>query len=233
LIVVNLRPRRLTYLAAMKIRGVAFASSILVATPALAQPAPAGAAPTAMPAPAVAPPAPLTSAGAGSPPEPPVPDHGPPPKPWFVHESFGFNVVTYTAANGAAAASTVTPDKKAIIFEQVGFGYWPHPNVRVQLTGMFGETLTGLKPGASKFTLAAFIPAAFYTNGGVFAGGGPLIAPRAFGQNGANIGIYTAGGYAFTVGGGVSLALAVQIPVMIATQISVGVTPAIVLGERF
>jgi hypothetical protein len=150
-----------------------------------------------------------------------------------VHESFGFNVFTYTAASGTTPSSTATPDKKAMIFEQAGFGYWPNPNVRIQLTFMFGETLTGLKPGASPFLLFGIIPCAFYTNGGFFVGGGPLIAPRAFGTYGANVGLFSVTGYAFKLGDHLSLAPALQVPVMFAHLISVAITPAIILGQRF
>jgi hypothetical protein len=153
--------------------------------------------------------------------------------PLFFHESFGFNVFTYTGSSGKVPSSTVTPADKATIFQQIGVGYWVHPNIRLQLTGMFGETLSGLKPGASSFTLGAVIPCVFYTNGGFFAGGGPMFAPRAFGTDDFNFGIFTVAGYALPLGKGVSVAGAVQAPVMLAQKDSVAVTPAIILSERF
>jgi hypothetical protein len=151
----------------------------------------------------------------------------------FVYESFGFNVLTYTGASGKVPSSTVTPGDKVILFEQAGVGYWVHPNIRLQVTGMFGETVTGLKPGASSFTLGAVIPCVFYTNGGFFAGGGPLFAPRAFGTDGFNFGIFSVAGYAFPLGHGLTVAGAVQAPVMLAQKDSVAITPAINFGERF
>ncbi len=151
----------------------------------------------------------------------------------FVYESFGFNVVTYTGASGKVPSSTITPGDKVILFEQAGIGYWVHPNIRLQVTGMFGETVTGLKPGASSFTLGSVIPCVFYTNGGFFAGGGPLFAPRAFGTNGFNFGIFSVTGYAFSLGHGLTLAGAVQAPVMLAQKDSVAFTPALLVGERF
>jgi hypothetical protein len=154
-------------------------------------------------------------------------------KPFFVHQSLGFNVMTYTAASGNLPSSTVTPADKVIVFQQVGIGYWVHPNVRLQLTGMFGETLSGLKPGASSFTLGAVIPCVFYTNGGFFAGGGPMFAPRAFGKDDFNFGLFTLAGYAFRLVDGLSLAAAVQVPVMFKQMDSVAITPALVLSERF
>ena len=152
---------------------------------------------------------------------------------WFLHESFGFNVFTYTGAYEKIAASTVTPKEKAIIFEQVGVGYWVHPNVRLQVTFMYGETLTGLKPTQSSFTLGAVIACVMYTNGGFFAGGGPMLAPRAFGIDDANGGLFTAAGYAFKLAQHWALAPAVQVPVMFADRISVAITPALILSQRY
>jgi hypothetical protein len=151
----------------------------------------------------------------------------------FVYESFGFNAVTYTGPSGKVSSSTITPGDKVVLFEQAGIGYWVHPNIRLQVTGMFGETVTGLKPGASSFTLGAVIPCVFYTNGGFFAGGGPMFAPRAFGTDGFNFGIFSVAGYAFSLGHGLTLAGAVQAPVMLAQKDSLAITPAIVFGERF
>jgi hypothetical protein len=153
--------------------------------------------------------------------------------PMYVYASYGVNAVTYTWASGKTPASTITPADKVIQFEQVGIGYWVHPHIRIQLTGMFGETLTGLKPGASSFTLGAIIPCVFYTNGGFAAGAGPLFAPRAFGTDDFNFGLFSVASYGLQLGRGVSLALAVQVPVMVKRLYSVAVTPAVVLGERF
>jgi hypothetical protein len=169
---------------------------------------------------------------------PPAPEapQGAPPQPfhrYFLHESFGVNVVTYTGASGKAPASTITPADKVVQFQQIGFGYWVDPHIRLQLTGMLGETVSGLKPGQSSFTLAALIPCVLYTNGGFFGGGGPIFAPRAFGADGFNVGVFSVAGYAFPLGRGVTLAGAVQVPVFLAQKDSVAVTPALILGERF
>jgi hypothetical protein len=157
----------------------------------------------------------------------------PPLRRYFVHASYGFNVMTWTGTSGKIAASTVTPSDKVIQYQQVGIGYWVHPNIRLQLTGIFGETLSGLKPGQSSFTLGGVIPCVMYTNGGFFAGGGPLFAPRAFGADNFNFGIFSVAGYAVPLGAGLSLAGAVQAPVMFVQKDSVAVTPALILAERF
>lgn len=154
-------------------------------------------------------------------------------KPYFAHASVGFNVYTYVGASGKTPSSSVTPADKAMLFEQVGVGYWVHPHLRLQVTGMFGETLSGLKPGATSFTLAAVIPWAVYTDGPVFVGAGPLFAPRAFGTDDFHVGVFTCGGYAFGLGHGLTLAAALQVPIMFEQRFSVAVTPALVLGYRF
>ena len=166
----------------------------------------------------------------------PAPDVVPSPpafRPWYTYVSYGINAITYTAASGKMAASTTGPGDKVIQFEQVGIGYWVHQNIRVQVTGMFGETLTGLKPGQSSFTLGAVIPCVFYTLGGFAIGGGPMFAPRAFGADNFNFGLFSVVSYGVKLGAGLSLALAVQVPVMFVQKDSVAVTPAINLSERF
>ena len=157
----------------------------------------------------------------------------PPPGRWFVHASVGFNVYTHLAASGTQPAADITPSDKAMTFEQVGVGYWVVPWARLQLAAMFGETLTGLKPGASSFTLAAIIPCVVLTSHGFFAGAGPMIAPRAFGTWDDHFGLFLVAGYALALGHGVSLALAVQAPVMFVQRESFAITPALVLGYRF
>jgi hypothetical protein len=198
----------------------------LLAAPAWAQQATPAPAPPEAPAPA--PP----EASAPLPAEAP-PDRTAVARPVYVYESFGVNAVTYTAASGKMPTSTTTPSNKTILFEQVGFGYWVHPHIRVQLTGMLGETVSGLKPGASSFTLGAVIPCVFYTNGGFAAGGGPMFAPRAFGTDGFNVGLFSVVSYGVKLGPNLSVALAVQVPVMFEQRDSVAVTPALVLAERF
>lgn len=159
----------------------------------------------------------------------PAPQDGP----VFLHASAGFNVYTYAGASGKVPSQSLTPADHAMTFEQVGAGYWVHPNVRLQLTGMLGETLSGLKPGASALTQISVIPWVVFTSHGLFAGAGPLFAPRAFGVDDFSVGIFTCGGYALPLGQGWSLALALQVPVMIEQRASVAITPAIVLGWRF
>lgn len=165
--------------------------------------------------------------------QPALADAAPPPGRLFLHASFGVNVYTHLGPSGGSPASDVTPDHKLMLFEQAGVGYWVHPLLRVQLTFMFGETVTGLKPGASPLTLVSAIPCLVFTFKGLFVGTGPLFAPLAFGTWDFHVGLFTVAGVAFRLGGGVSLGLAVQAPVMFEQRFSVAVTPAVILGKRF
>ena len=151
----------------------------------------------------------------------------------FVHASLGFNVYTHLGATSTAPAADFTPGSRAMLFQQLGVGYWVHPLLRLQVTFMFGETLTGMSAGQSSFTLAAVMPIACFTWKGLFAGVGPLFAPRALGNWGVNVGLFTVAGYALSLGRGFSLALAVQVPFMFIQRSSASVTPALVLGYRF
>jgi hypothetical protein len=178
-------------------------------------------------------PAPGAALPLDAPPPSDTPEHTALLHPYYVHESFGVNAITHTWASGKVAASTTGPGDKVILFEQIGVGYWVHPNIRLQVTGMFGETESGLKPGAERFTLGAVIPCIFYTNGGFGAGIGPMFAPRAFAAYDFNFGIFSVVSYGIKIDKGTTLALAVQAPVMFVQKDSVAVTPAIILGERF
>jgi len=157
----------------------------------------------------------------------------PAPGRFFAHLNLGINAYTYVAPTAAAPGLDMTPASRAMLFQQVGGGYWVHPLVRLQLTLMFGETVSGLPAGGSAFTLAAAMPLVVLTWKGAFIGTGPLIAPRALGTWALHAGVFTFFGYALPLGAGFSLGLAVQVPVMFAQRVSVAVTPALTVGYRF
>ncbi|MGZ3429459.1 MAG: hypothetical protein ACXVCV_22565, partial [Polyangia bacterium] len=45
-----------------------------------------------------------------------------PPGKFLVYTSFAFNVYTYLGAQGTAPSTNLTPDNRAIIYQQLGFG---------------------------------------------------------------------------------------------------------------
>src|SRR5438874_2943439 len=153
------------------------------------------------------------------PPEAPVTIAKPAPKPpgrFLVYTSFAFNVYTYLGAQGMSPSTNLTPDNRAIIYQQLGFGYFVHPKLRLTLTLQFGETLTGLPNGASHFTLVGLIPWLVFTHRGFFTGAGPVLAPISYGKvPNFDAGIYTATGYTFKLGRGLSLSPALQVVLML------------------
>lgn len=153
---------------------------------------------------------------------------------FLVYTSFAFNVYTYLGAQGMSPATNLTPDNRAIIYQQLGFGYFPHPNLRLTLTFQFGETLTGLPNGASHYTLFGIVPWLVYTTHGFYTGAGPMLAPVSYGKApNFDAGIYTATGYIFKLPHQLSLAPAVQLVLMLNQRVSFAVTPTVALAYRF
>ena len=157
-----------------------------------------------------------------------------PPGKFLVYTSFAFNVYTYLGPQGTAPSTNLTPDNRAIIYQQLGFGYFVHPKLRLTLTMQFGETLTGLPNGASHFTLLGIIPWLVFTHRGFFTGAGPVLAPISYGKvPNFDAGIYTATGYTFKLGRGLSLSPALQVVLMLNQRVSFALTPTVALAYRF
>ena len=158
----------------------------------------------------------------------------PPPKKLFVYTSAAFNVWTYLGPKGTAKAVNTTPADRAIVGEQVGFGYFVHPLVRLTLTLQFAEYATNPPAGASSFALFGVIPWVTFVYKGFFTGGGLLLAPVSYGKApNFDVGVFTATGYSIGIGRGVSLAPAVQFVVMWNQRVAVQLTPTLALGYRF
>jgi hypothetical protein len=151
----------------------------------------------------------------------------------MVHLNFGINAYTYAAPTASSAAMNMMPTNRLILLQQVGFGYWVHPNVRLQLTLQFTESVTGLPATASPLTLLGAIPWVVYTNGMFFAGAGPLIAVRAYGQWQPDLGLFSAVGISVPVGEGFGVGAALQVPIMFLQRFSIAVSPAIFVAKRF
>jgi hypothetical protein len=153
-----------------------------------------------------------------------------PPGPFFVHFNFAFNVYTYMDPD-----IHIDPSKRAIAFQQIGFGYHFHKMLRVQLTLQFGETLTSdtesVKPG---FSLFGIIPWLVFTHKGFVAGVGPILAPVSYGVAGKfDAGIFAATGYSFKLPKNFSLGLLVQIVGWLNQRNAVAISPALLVGYRF
>jgi hypothetical protein len=162
----------------------------------------------------------------------------PAPKRWKNHflsyGSFGFNAYTYLPASGSAPETHLTPASRGIIFQQVGLGYFVHPLLRLQLTFIFGETVSGKPANTDTLSTFAIVPWLIFTTHGFFTGVGPQLAPVSYGSAGKfDAGIYTATGYALQLGHGLSLPMSVQLVLMLNQRTSFAVTPAVALAYRF
>ncbi len=155
-------------------------------------------------------------------------------KPYYTYASFAFNAYTHLDATAKAGVANLTPANRAIVYQQVGFGYFVHPNLRLQLTMQFGETLTNVPAGASAFTTLGFIPWIVFTTHGFFTGAGPLLCAISYGKVPQfDAGLFTATGYSFALGHGVALAPALQVVAMVQQRTSIALTPTVALGWRF
>ena len=152
--------------------------------------------------------------------------------------NLGLNAYTYVDAFMDASGNMVPdahlwPGNKLMLLQQLGFGYWVHPNVRLTVTLQFAETLTNLPPGGSPLTLMGAIPWVAFTHGPVFAGAGPLFAWWSCGAASFAAGVFLATGFTVPVGGGWALGAAVQAPLLWGQRFSFGITPALVIAHRF
>ncbi len=168
----------------------------------------------------------------------PSPPPAPAPRPFLVHLNVGVNAYTYAGAfmdgsgnmNGEAH---LWPGNRLMLLQQLGFGYWVHPNVRLTLTLQLVETATNLPPNASALTLMGAIPWVAVTEGPFFVGAGPLFAWWAYGTAGFAAGVFLATGFTIPVGGGWAVGAAVQAPLLWGQRFSFGVSPALVVAHRF
>ncbi|HEX8951694.1 MAG TPA: hypothetical protein VF945_07600, partial [Polyangia bacterium] len=88
--------------------------------------------------------------------------------------------------------------------------------------------------GASHFSLLGIIPWLVFTHRGFFTGAGPVLAPISYGKvPNFDAGIYTATGYSFKLGRGLSLAPALQAVLMLNQRVSFALTPTVALAYRF
>lgn len=152
---------------------------------------------------------------------------------WFVHANLAVNAFTWLDSTSSQASRWVTPADKFILLQQLGAGYWVHPNLRLNLTLQFVETLTGRGPNESALTLYGAIPWATFTYQRFFAGAGILFAARSAGKDQFDAGLFLATGVTFPLGRGWALAAAVQAPVMFVQRVSIAVSPAFIVSYRF
>lgn len=164
----------------------------------------------------------------------------PPPKPgrFFAHANVAFNVYTYLGptgnGTGAAAETHLHPGNRALLFQQLGFGYFFHPMLRVQLSFQVGETLSGLPANKDTVALFGIIPWLVFAHKGFVAGLGPMLAPiSANTVPRFDAGLFTASGYTFKLPKGFSVGGLIQFVFLFRDRTTVAVSPAVIAGYRF
>ncbi len=157
----------------------------------------------------------------------------PPPRNWFVHANLAVNAFTWLGETSTQPSRWIGPGDRFILLQQLGVGRWVHPNVRLQLTLQFVETLSGLGPNESALSLYGAIPWVVFTYKRFFVGTGVLLAARSGGKDQFDAGWFTGLGVTFPLSNGWALAAAVQAPVMFVQRLSVAVSPALIVSYRF
>lgn len=161
-----------------------------------------------------------------------------PPRRWIAHLNLGFVAFNWVGEKDGMPSQTVTVADRQSILQLVGFGYFVRPNLRAMLGLQFVELLGGGPRGASTLTLVGAIPWVGWHPfapefGQLFVGAGPLLAPRNYGKNRFDVGLWTAYGVGFPVGKGFSLGGAVQVPTMFKVRTAVTIAPAAFVAYRF
>jgi hypothetical protein len=157
-----------------------------------------------------------------------------PPGRFLTYASFAFNAYTYLGATASAPSTNLTPASRGLIYQQLGFGYFVHPMVRLTLTLLFGETVSSAPANTSTFSALAVIPWVVFTTHGFWTGAGPSLAPISYGKApNFDAGIYTATGYTFKLPRDLSLSPGVQLVLMLNQRTSFAVTPTVAFAYRF
>jgi len=159
------------------------------------------------------------------------------PGPYYLHANFAFNAYTYLCAmgdgQGPRGQQNLTPATRGIVYQQLGFGYFFHPDLRVQLTLQVGETVSGLPAGKNTTALVGVIPWLVFVHKGFCAGTGPIFAPvSANTVPRFDAGIFFATGYVFKLPHHFSLGALVQVATFFVDRATVAVSPAVTAGYR-
>jgi hypothetical protein len=131
---------------------------------------------------------------------------------WLVHGNAAVNLYSYVGPITKGTAGTqISPDDRLGLGEQVGVGYFVHPNVNIRLTFQLSETLAGRPAGTSPFQLFGTMAWVVYTTHGFFAGIGPMLDFVTYGKPHIDAGFYASTGYVFDLGHGLGLGPALNL----------------------
>ena len=157
-----------------------------------------------------------------------------PVKRYVAHANLGMVAMNWQGAADGMPSKMVTVADRQTLNQMVGVGRFMTPTLRVTLSVQTAEVVGGGAPGASSLALVGFVPwLGWHPGGPVFLGAGPLIAPRIYGKNQLDLGVFTAAGVAFPLGHGFSAGASVQVPVMLRLKTAVSIAPATFVAYRF
>ena len=155
-------------------------------------------------------------------------------KPLLVHANLGILAASYSGPASSMPNKLTTVADRQTVLQMFGVGRFIRPNLRVTLSMQLAEAAGGAPAGSPTLTNVGIVPWLGYhpaRNG--FLGAGPIIAPRIYGKNQLDLGLFTTAGVVFPIGHGFSAGAAVQFPVMFVVKTTVSAAPATFLAYRF
>jgi hypothetical protein len=155
-------------------------------------------------------------------------------RPWVSHANVGVVAMSWAGATAAAPGQMTTIASRQTVVQMFGAGRYVTRDLRVMLGVQLAETVGGAPAGSSTLGMVGIVPwLGWRVAGPVYLGAGPLIAPRIYGKNQLDLGVFTAGGVTFPIGNGFALGAAVSVPMMFRIRTAVSVAPSTFLAYRF
>jgi hypothetical protein len=142
-------------------------------------------------------------------------------------------LVTVLGPMGPRDSEVVWPAERFAMQELIGIGWVVHPKFRFLLLGLFGETLTGLPPGADTWQLGGIAPIAMGTFGHFVIGGGPIVAYRSGGKQQADAGAVLLPGVSLPLGRGFALNIVAPTSVLLMNRRAASLGVAVGVAKVF
>src|SRR5439155_25540650 len=122
-------------------------------------------------------------------------------KRFLTHANVGLLAATWTRASASGPSKLMTIADRQTVLQSFGFGEFITPNLRVTLSVQLAELAGGAPANASTLAMVAVTPwLGWHPSGPLFVGAGPLVAPRIYGKNQLDLGVFTTAGVAFPLG---------------------------------
>jgi len=137
------------------------------------------------------------------------------------------------AASWAQSKLTTFADRQTTV-QAFGIGEYLRPDLRLTVSVQLAEAAGGAPANASTLASVGVTPWLGWNFAGpVYIGAGPLVAPRNYGKNQLDLGVYSTAGVAFPIGGGFVAGASVGVPVMLLVKTTVCVAPTTFVAYRF